>query len=56
MTRNMRQRQIFVSYVAWRKCRYNPSMDRFKNLPAMEQDRLLDALHKRSLAMKRVRK
>jgi hypothetical protein len=52
----MRRRPIFVSYVMLRKCRHNPSMERFKNLPAMEQDRLTDALEKRSRAMKARRK
>lgn len=51
----MRKKPVFVSYVALRKCRHNPSMERFKNLPAMEQDRLLDALQKRRYATKRAK-
>lgn len=43
----MRQRPIYVQYVAYRRCRRNPSFDRFIDLPELDKRWLIERLERR---------
>ena len=44
----MRLRDIYVEYIYRRKCRNNPSINRFGELPELHQHFLLDRMRDRS--------
>jgi hypothetical protein len=43
----MRMRRIYVQYLYERRCRNNPSFDRFTDLPDLDQSFLLDRMRER---------